>query len=79
MQETHMGEDGVGKTKNNVCGIYNSSAQTFYSYTSIEEGLAACEAVVLKYEPWTIYQMSRRWTMTEQDFWYNNVTYYYNQ
>lgn len=77
MQETHCGGDGVGKSMNNVCGI--TSGGSFVSYLTLEDGFNACVEVVKKYQPWTIYQMSRKWTTTQQDEWFRNVTYFYEQ
>ncbi|MBT7929878.1 hypothetical protein HN682_08195 [Candidatus Peregrinibacteria bacterium] len=70
--ETHYGAD---RTDNNICGIMRGGS--FESYSSTDEALQDCMSVVEKYRPWTIYQMSRRYTTTQQDEWYNNVTYFY--
>ena len=73
--ETAYGTTGVGKTKNNLCGIRRHGQ--FESYGTQAEALADCMSVVEKYRGSTIYGMSRIWTTTEQDYWYNNVNKFY--
>lgn len=74
--ETKMGTTGIGPSTNNVCGIKRNGK--FETYPSIEEGLKDCESVVLKYKPWTLKQISQRWTTTQNEEWLRNVTYFYN-
>lgn len=80
MQETQMGENkkSVGYSKNNVCGITKNGK--FKYYNTKEEALEDCKRVITQfYSNSTIYQMSRKYTATQQDEWFNNVTYFYNK
>lgn len=78
MHETKMGTVGQGKSKNNVCGITKNGK--FKYYNSKEEALEDCKRVITQfYSNSTIYQMSRKYTTTQQDEWFNNVTYFYNK
>jgi len=76
MHETSCGEKGVGKTKNNLCGIRRHSK--FESYKTKQDGFNDCLSVYVRlYKGKSIAQMSLRWTTTQQTEWRNNVMYYY--
>lgn len=75
--ETGMGTTGVGKTHNNVCGIRRNG--DWMRYATIEEALKDCESVVEKYRGATIEQMSKKYTLTDQKAWRDNVSEFYAQ
>lgn len=76
--ETHYGKTGVGKEKNNLCGIKRNGR--FEAYKTQQAGFDDCYNVYMKfYKDLSIHQMSRKWTTTQQDEWESNVNYYYNK